>query len=143
MTPRERFRWAAPALVAAAMPLAARLVVGTAAPDAVQAPVGGLVFQMVWAAMPFVALSVLAVSTRRPWAQVRLAMAVGLALTAAVWAWVTWGRVVVATDPAVRGIVGLDVAWMGAPVALLSVMVTAAAVRAAFVPRPPRREGGT
>ena len=143
MTARERLRWAAPALLAAAMPLLAHGVVqgGGSAPGPTEA--GVLVGNMAWAAMPFVALAALALFTRRPWSSVRLAMGTGLVLTAAVWAVAAWngvraaaGQSTVYEDIAVGVIVG------GSPVALLSVMVTAAAVRAAFVPRPTLRGGG-
>ncbi len=139
MTARDRLRWAAPALLAAAMPLASRLVVWAVADGRPFASEPGvLAFQSVWAAMPFGALTALAVLTRRRWADVALAVSVGLALTAAVWTWATWDGVLAATgrSDVVGAHVGLGIVLLGAPVALLSVMVTAAAVRAAFVSRP-------
>ena len=143
MTARERLRWAAPALLAAAMPLLAHGVVqgGGSAPGPTEA--GVLVGNMAWAAMPFVALAALALFTRRPWSSVRLAMGTGLVLTAAVWAVAAWNGVRAASGQStafVDVVVGVVVG--GAPVVLLSVMVTAAAVRAAFVPRPTLRGGG-
>lgn len=136
-------RWAAPALLAASMPLVMHglvQVVGSA-PDPTEA--GVVVGTMAWAAMPFVALAALALFTRRPWSSVRLAMGIGWVLTAAVWAVAALngvraaaGQSTIYEDIAVGVIVG------GSPVALLSVMVTAAAVRAAFVPRPTLRGGG-
>lgn len=143
MTGRERLRWAAPTLLAAAMPLVAHGVVQVVGPASDPAGAGVLVGKMAWAAMPFVALAALALFTRRPWSSVRLAMGIGWVLTAAVWAVAAWngvraaaGQSTVYEDIAVGVIVG------GSPVALLSVMVTAAAVRAAFVPRPTLRGGG-
>ncbi|WP_420455385.1 hypothetical protein [Rubrivirga sp.] len=137
MTARERLRWATPALLAAVLPLASRVAVWMAASGRpLVAEPGVLAFQMAWAAMPFVALAALAVLTRRAWAEVALAMGAGLALTAALWAWATWDGVLAVTGRSAGASAGLGLLALGAPVALLSVMVTAAAVRAAFVSRP-------
>ena len=143
MTARDRLRWAAPALLAAAMPLASRLVVWRASTGlALTAALPSLVVQAVWAAMPFAALAVLAVATRRTWAEVRLAMGAGLVLTAALWGWASREGVLVVTGQQAEGLsTVLQIVRAGAPVAVLSVMVTAAAVRAAFGGRPARPSG--
>lgn len=127
-----------PAAVASALPIASRVAVWMAAPERALEP-GALAVSAVWAAVPFVMIAGLVATTPSLRPAFRLAAAVGLALTAAGWAWATWGRIRAVTGQTSGG-AGVDVEMLllALPIAVVSVMITVIAVRSAFAGGPPR-----
>ena len=130
-TSASRWRLVAPALAAAVLPLAVRAVAwgGGVAP----AP-GAVVGQAAWVAAPFAFLGGLAAVEPRVRPAFALASAVGLALTAAGWAWLA------AAGPGAEATLGGGIVAWTLPIGVLSVMITVVAVRSAFSgPPPPAR----
>ena len=133
-------RLAAPAVVAALLPVVSAVGVRLAASgQPLTLDPGALLFQAVWAAAPFVLVAGLVATQPALRPTLRLAAGVGLAMTAAGWGWATWGRVRAVIGQTSGG-AGVDVGtlMLMLPVATVSVMVTVIAVRSAFGGGPPR-----